>query len=279
MTRAPYEQRRDALIERLTSLVIGDGRLAAVWLQGSLADGTADAWSDVDAYVCVLDEHFDEVYAARSDLAAQLGSVLIAMDTPALHAVNCLMDGPVKLDLFFEMLSRVADVQRPAVRMLVDKAGVGPRLRTGWQPSREEALNLVDRYFRGTFQGGSWPLRLIERGQWATLVMTELMLVNDFLVAFMAAQTDPRHLFKNRFSTPRLLPSGQRDLVESLGEAIVSAAAARDRIAVRDVHLDIVAALIREGRAAYAALGGACPLTDAAEQSLLAFYVREWPAG
>jgi hypothetical protein len=163
--------------------------------------------------------------------------------------------------------------------MLVDKAGVGARLRTGWQPSREEALGLIDRYFRGTFQGGSWPLRLIERGQWTTLVMTELMLVNDFLVAFMAAQIDARYLFKNRFSAPRLLAADQRDLVESLGDAIVRAAAARDRIALRDTHLRIVEALIREGRAAYTALGGECPLTDAAERALHEFYVRDWPAG
>jgi len=40
--------RRDALIELSLVVLSQDSRVLAAWLEGSLADGTADAYSDVD---------------------------------------------------------------------------------------------------------------------------------------------------------------------------------------------------------------------------------------
>ena len=47
--------RRDALIERLVDLAKANPRIAGVWLQGSLAAGGHDAYSDIDAYLAVED--------------------------------------------------------------------------------------------------------------------------------------------------------------------------------------------------------------------------------
>lgn len=278
MLSTSFEQRRDDAVRRLTALVHDDERLVALWLQGSLADGTADPLSDIDAYIAVRDGNFDEVYSARLDLVNRVAPLLISTEDPALHMINCLLDGPVKLDLFFVKESLAPAADRPAARILVDKVGLGPRLKTGWTPPRDRAIRLIDSYFRGTFQGAMWPVRLLLRGQLTTFAMTELMLVNDFLVAFMIAQVDPKHLFKNRFSIPRLLPESKRQEVEALGEAVVAAVAAGDLTAMRDVHLRIFDALLREAHAAYAVLDLPYPMNGDQEQAIREFYLREWPA-
>jgi predicted nucleotidyltransferase len=278
MTRPAFAQHREQLVSRLEALVCDDERLLALWLQGSLADGTADDWSDVDAYVAVEDAAFDAVYAERLELVQRLAPLLIALEEPAWRSVHCLLAGPVKLDLFFVAGAKVGLSERPAVRVLVDKAGIAAELRTGWTPSREEVGERLERIFRGTFQGAAWPVRLVQRGQWTTLAATELQLVNDSLVTMMAVSVDWRLLFQNRLSVPRRLPAEQRALVESLGERVLQVMAAHDLRAALDTHLAIVEALYREGRRAYHALDMHYPLTEAAEDAIRTFYQKQWPA-
>jgi predicted nucleotidyltransferase len=272
-----FEAQREAVIARLLACVRDDDRLLALWLQGSLADGSGDPLSDIDAYVAVRDDVFDEVYAEREALIARAGSVLAVMDGPALRAIHVLLEGPVKLDLFYEPASGIGTPLRPAVRVLLDKAGVAANLRTGWRPPREQVVRIIDGTLRGTTQGGAWPLRMIGRGQWTTLARTELELVNDQLALLMAAQVDPALLFKNKFSLPRLLPPAQRDQIEALGTEIIRTHADRDLRAMRDVHLRITDAIFREGRAACTALDIPYPLTDAAEAAMTRLYVEAWP--
>lgn len=277
MTKPAFAQHREQLVSRLEALVCDDDRLLALWLQGSLADGTADDWSDVDAFVAVEDAAFDAVYAERLELVQRLAPLLISMEEPAWRSVHCLLAGPVKLDLFFVAGAQVGLSERPAVHVLVDKVGIADQLRTGWTPSREEASERLERIFRGTFQGAAWPVRLVQRGQWTTLAATELQLVNDSLVTTMAVSVDWRLLFQNRLSVPRRLPAEQRALVESLGERVLQVMAAHDLRAALDTHLAIVDALYQEGRRAYRALDLPYPLTEAAEEAIRTFYREQWP--
>jgi hypothetical protein len=93
----------------------------------------------------------------------------------------------------------------------------------------------------------------------------------------MAAQVDPALLFKNKFSLPRLLPAAKRQQIEALGAEVLRAHAARDLPAMRDLHLRIIEALFREGRAACAALEIPYPLTDAAVAAMRRLYTEAWP--
>lgn len=278
-TAAVFVQAREELIARLAAIVREDPRLAALWLQGSLADGTADPLSDVDAYLAVEDEAFDAVYGEREALVARLGTVLAYADglIPGLQVVNCLLEGPVKLDLFFERLSAAPQQQRPAVRLLLDKAELGPRLKTGWTPPAQAAAARLDAIFRGTRQGGAWPVRLLMRGQLATFAMCELDVINDNIASFMAAQLDPLLLFKNRFSLSRHLRPEQQAELQALTDAVLAALVARDAAALLAAHLRVSDAIVREGRAAYAALGMSYPSSDAADAAIRAFYERAWP--
>lgn len=266
---------REALIGRLADVVREDDRLAALWLQGSLADGSDDPWSDVDAYIAVRDGHIEAVYGEGWDLIERAAPVLVRFEDPTLHMLNCVVAGPVKLDLFFEPAAEVGNRVRPAVRVVLDKDSATAALRPGWTPPVERAAAMVDRIFRGTIQGSLWPARLAGRGQWVMLAGTELQVLNDFLAALMAVQLDPALLFKNPFSRPRHLPPARQAELEALGDAVLRAGATRDLPAMRAAHLAILDAFFREGRAAYAAIGLAYPLTEEAEAAIRAIYRDE----
>ena len=65
-------ERRDAVLARLVEVATADARIAGVWLQGSLAAGGHDAYSDVDAYIAVEDDgRSTSVYAEREQLLYQ----------------------------------------------------------------------------------------------------------------------------------------------------------------------------------------------------------------
>lgn len=277
MSAETFIAAREALIERLAETVRVDERLAAFWLQGSLADGSDDPWSDVDAFVAVRDGHFDTVFAERWELLERIVPVITRNEVPALRMLNGVVAGPVKLDLLFEPVGEIGGRARQAVRVVVDKDGVTGGLRAGWKPPLERAAEMIDTMFRGTFQGALWPVRLVERGQWVMLVGTELQLVNDYLAAMMAVQIDPVLLFKNPFSRPRHLPAERQAELEALGMAAIAAGAARDVRALRDAHLAIVETYFREGRAAYTAVGLDYPMSAEAEEALRTIYRELWP--
>lgn len=268
------------MLSRLEDLVRDDPRLLGLWLQGSLADGMADPLSDIDAYLAVEDAAFDAVYAARLETVAGLGSILAWMDatTPALKAVHCLLDGPVKLDLFFEPVSTIGDHARPAVRLLLDKSDIGSRLRTDWEAPVAVIGRAIETIVRGTRQGAAWPLRLLHRAQWSTFAMMELDLINGQIAQLMAVQVDPGNFYKNPFTLYRHLRPEQQETIDSLTRDALAALGAHDLTAMRDVHLCIVDLMVQEGRAACASLGVAYPLEEAADAAIRDLYVREWPS-
>jgi len=47
----PFAARRAALLERLVAAFSTDQRFPAGWLEGSLADGSADPYSDIDLHL------------------------------------------------------------------------------------------------------------------------------------------------------------------------------------------------------------------------------------
>src|SRR5271169_2961365 len=98
----PFETARAATLAALTAWAEADPRIEALWLQGSLATGQADAFSDIDAYLAVTDAAFDEVWGEREAVLSRLGGVLVwsPATSPGLTAVHALMTGGARLDLF-----------------------------------------------------------------------------------------------------------------------------------------------------------------------------------
>src|SRR6202035_5216986 len=98
----PFAVRRLATIEKASAIFSKDPRFLAGWLEGSLADGSADSFSDIDLYLCVADGAWDEVWPNRRDLIERAAPILAAADVMGVFGIGCLLEGPVKLDVFFE---------------------------------------------------------------------------------------------------------------------------------------------------------------------------------
>ena len=272
MDGEPIAARHEATIRRLTEAARRDERIAAAWLQGSRADGSADDFSDVDFYVAVRDEAFAAF--DRLSFIAQAGRVLVHHD-PFPFLTICLLEGPVKLDFFSEQLSRVADGRRPAVAMLLDKAGVGPRLQTGWEPDRATVARQLDNMLRMIYQGSSWPVRLLRRGNWATHAYSEMTLIAGTIVPLLLVQRDRRAFERNAMSRERLLTDGERRQIDELTNETLRALAARSLPDAYRAHVRTCEALAESGRAACVMFGVEFPEAAAAEA--LRFYEREWP--
>ena len=270
--------RREALLDRLIEVVKADPRLHAVWLQGSLARGDHDAYSDVDAYLAVDDAAFDAVWSERAALLARIARPFAWSDAtaPGLKAIHALLENGIKLDLFFEPVSKVAEQKRPAVYMLHDCADCAPRLLAGWEPQVGTIAHIVSTIIRMTRQGATWPLRLLHRDQWSTLAMMELDLINGQVAQLMAIRNDPGNFYMTPFSYYRLLTPEQQAEIDRLTHRALFAVTHRDGTALRDVHLEVYDTLIREGRAACATLGAPYPLNDADERDLRALIDKEW---
>lgn len=270
--------RRDAVIARLVEAAKADERIAAVWLQGSLAVGGHDAYSDVDAYFAVDDTAFDAVFGEREALLTKLIRPFAWCDatTPGLAAVHALSQDGVKLDLFYETESSLAKQKRPAVMMLFDRRAIESKLQTGWEPSASAIGRVLGTIIKMTRQGATWPMRLLHRDQWSTLAMMELDLINAQLAQLMAVQLDPGNFYKTPFSLYRLLDAKQQSEIDRLTHSALFAVTHRDSTALKEVHLEIYDALVREGRAACAKLGTPYPLKEVDERNLRTLLEREW---
>ncbi len=267
----PIAARHAAVIERLAEAARADARVVAAWLQGSRSDGSDDAFSDIDFYVAVEDEahgSFDKLA-----LIGQAAPVLVHAELLGGYGVVCLLEGPVKLDFIAEKASASPHIPRPAVKVLVDKAGID--FKTGWEPSREEVARQVDSTIRTTLQGASWPVRLLRRGQWMTHAYSELTLIHNVIVPLMLVQHDARAFHRNPMTRERLLTDAERAAVDSLAQEVLTVLAARSPQASLDAHLRIADAIGRAGRGACAAYGLEFP--EAAEAEARSFYEREWP--
>ena len=282
MAPHPFETAREAVLAALQAFAEADPRIAALWLQGSLAAGGADPFSDIDAYLAIGDADFAAVWGDRGGLLAGLGGGVLVWSnatTPGLMAVHALMAGGVRLDLFFEKASAIGDAPRPAVRVLVDKADVAARLQLGWTAPAPVVARIITTIIRMTRQGATWPLRVLGRGQWPTLAAMDLDLINRQIAQLMAVSHDPANFYKNPNALAQLLTDDERDLLADLTDAALAALAARDAAALKAVQLRIHDALVEAGQGACATLGVDYPIDAASERAVRDLIETSWPMG
>ncbi|HEY3800345.1 MAG TPA: nucleotidyltransferase domain-containing protein [Caulobacteraceae bacterium] len=276
---AGFEAAREAVLSTLQGFAENEPSVEALWLQGSLATGGADPWSDIDAYLAFSDSHFEAAWANRAGLLQRLGPSLAWSDatTPGLKAVHALMDGGARLDLFFEAASQAPALARPAAKALVDKTGLVARLNLGWSAPTAQVARSILTIIRMTRQGASWPLRLLGRGQWSRLATVELDLINAQVAQLMAVSHDPSNFYRNPNALAPLLTEAERAELDALTTDALAALIARDQVALKPVHLRIGDALVAHGKAACATLGVDYPISDESEAAVRALIERAWP--
>jgi len=122
---------RDAWLDATRRQLHGDERVAAVWLVGSLGQGSGDEWSDVDLVVVARDAHLPVLVEECRSEFSRFGEVLVAIDAPngpaggayvgVAYAVD---DLPLWVDWYIWPLSTA---RRPSdARVLIERADLPP---------------------------------------------------------------------------------------------------------------------------------------------------------
>ncbi len=271
----PFEVRRGELIARATEILSADPRFPAGWLEGSLADGSADSYSDIDLYLCVDDKGWDEVWANRLKLIGTFAPLLVSTDIAGLTGVGCLVEGPVKLDVFFEGESVIGGHQRIKVKRLWGPERIYAQLKIG-EDRGEAAIKGALRFnILGFLQGATWPVRILARGQVNTFLFNEILLVETAIIPLMLLEKDRRALHRNMFTRAKLISPAEQALCGRIIDQISDAVRAGDRAAMRDMHIEIFRMICKLGRAAFERYGLEFP--PRVEEEMAAFYTREWP--
>ena len=271
----PFAVRRGELIERAVAILSADTRFPAGWLEGSLADGSADAYSDIDLHLGVVESAWDEVWNGRRSVIERVAPILASLDIMGVFGVGCLIEGPVKLDVFFEREGGLASRPRIAVKRLWGAPDIYERFKIGDDLGDAAIKHALESNVLGFLQGATWPVRILARGQINTFLFCEILLVETGVIPLMLLETDRRAFHRNMFTRAKLLPPAQRDECARLADRIVTAVRDGDRIAMRDLHIEIHQKICELARAAFARCGLEFP--SRVENEMVAFYQREWP--
>jgi hypothetical protein len=271
----PFAVRRGELIDRAVAIFSADARFPAGWLEGSLADGSADSYSDIDLHLSVVESAWDEVWNGRLREIERVAPILASLDIMGVFGVGCLMAGPVKLDVFFEREVGLASRPRVAVKRLWGAPEIYERFKIGDDLGDAAIKHALQLNVLGFLQGATWPVRILARGQINTFLFCEILLVETAIIPLMLLETDRRALHRNMFTRAKLIAPAQREECARLVERIETSVRNSDRIAMRDTHIEIHRRICELARTAFAHYGLEFP--PRVENEMVAFYHREWP--
>ncbi|MFZ0676928.1 hypothetical protein [Candidatus Binatus sp.] len=271
----PFAVRRAELIDRAVAICSGDARFPAGWLEGSLADGSADSYSDIDLHLCVVESAWNEVWNGRLREIERIAPILASLDIMGVFGVGCLIEGPVKLDVFFERESGLASRPRIAVKQLWGAPEIYDRFKIGDDLGDAAIKHALQSNVLGFLQGATWPVRILARGQINTFLFNEILLVETAIVPLMLLEKDRRAFHRNMFTRAKLITPEQRAECARLVDRIVTSVRGGDRIAMRDLHIEMHRKICELARAAFARHGLEFP--PRVEGEMAAFYQREWP--
>jgi hypothetical protein len=271
----PFAVRRGELLDLAVAIFSADARFPAGWLEGSLADRSADSFSDIDLHLCVVESAWDEVWNGRLGEIKRVAPILASLDIMGVFGVGCLMAGPVKLDVFFEREGGLASRPRAAVKRLWGAPEIYERFKIGDDLGDAAIKHALESNVLGILQGATWPVRLLARGQINTFLFGEILLVETVIVPLMLLETDRRAFHRNMFTRAKLLVPAQRDECARLVDRIETAVRNGDRLAMRDAHIEIHRKLCLLAGAAFEKYGLKFP--PRVESEMADFYEREWP--
>lgn len=135
-------------VESALQVLSRDPRVKALWAGGSLADGAADRWSDVDLRLAVAD-HDRRAFMADIEDTLQAICPILGWRTRSMRGdelVVVTFEGPLRADF---VVTSPVDIDRQRyepVAPLFDPEGLGARLQQiPYQPSRRTPRELLER--------------------------------------------------------------------------------------------------------------------------------------
>lgn len=270
----------EATIERARAAFEPDERVMALWVEGSIARGTSDQWSDVDLHLAVADDAFEEFVANSREVIARLGRPLGYLETslPGVRLLPAAIEGPVRVDLYVERRSAVQTIPRhPGRRMLFDRDFVADAFDSA-PPLTFDARAQLEMLMRGYFFGAMWPRRMIGREDWGALLMNATGVVYQFIVPAMLIADGSPEFYREPYNRERFLGPARRAEVNALlGECIKAWAGiengAPDPAGLARFHARLLGLVWRSFREACAVCGATYP--EDAEREYRDYYRRE----
>lgn len=207
---------REELINAATAAAKSDPRTHGFWLGGSLGNGTADAWSDVDCiWIVAAEHHADVVGGAREWVGGFLDVVLWRQVYPSVSLFHAVSREWQRLDLTITTREAVP-YSRDRIRPLYDPAGLYetlPPTLASRGPSTERVHRIIEEFLRVL---GTGP---VAYGRQEYVVLTTgagllRSLLIDLMIAEQALPLPPGALHLSR-----VLPQGDMELLSSLPAA------------------------------------------------------------
>ena len=135
------------LVESAHRVLARDPRVKAVWAGGSMADGAADRWSDVDLRLAVADEDRPAFMAEIEDTLQAIHPVLgwrmRSMRGDDLVVIT--FEGPLRADFVVTSPDSLDRQRYEHVAPLFDPRGLGARLqRIPYAPTRRSPRELLE---------------------------------------------------------------------------------------------------------------------------------------
>lgn len=94
-----------------------DGRISAVWLEGSLATGTADRYSDIDIHLLVAEADKEAFLHELESWLSDIQPLVLFKDTFPGQMVTCITTAGLRLDIWLHAGDTIS-LERPKVRLL-----------------------------------------------------------------------------------------------------------------------------------------------------------------
>ena len=136
------------LIEAARAVLGRDPKVMAAWVGGSIADGTADRWSDVDLRLAVQESDLAAVIDAMPETLAAIRPVLGWLSRPVRggHLVVVTFEGPLRADFEIATPAALRGPRREAVVPLIDPDGQVARFAgLSFAPPQLTPAELIER--------------------------------------------------------------------------------------------------------------------------------------
>ena len=165
------------VLDRFVAACQADARIAAAFLHGSYASGTADAFSDLDLGLITADEAYEDFFAGRDAFMRLLGEPLFLETFNRPNFVFFIFADGTEGELALGRVSDFSQINRGPYRVLLDKRGVlAGAVFPGHEPTQAEQIENLRRLVYRFWHDLSHFITAMGRGQlwWAHGQLEEL---------------------------------------------------------------------------------------------------------
>lgn len=127
------------ILERILTACQADERIIAAFLVGSYAKGKADEHSDLDTYIVIKDDAFDNFDATRESFVRLLGEPAFIEDFGIPNILFLIFPDGSEVELYYASESRLGEIFNAPYKVLLDKENIASDLVLGEEQEFDKA--------------------------------------------------------------------------------------------------------------------------------------------